>query len=699
MRSSETQIQSSAAGLHAPETAAPIRIPGKGLRPALIIGLATITTLSGVWMMFNILAANGFRAFDAMLLLLFAVSFCWISIAFWTSAAGFLLQLLRRDPLTLQRTESGRHRDSRIVTRTAVVMPVYNEETRRMVAGFEATLRSLEATGEAAHFDFYMLSDTTDPQIAQSELDAWQHLLARLGPAGERVFYRRRPENSARKVGNLADFCTRWGRNYEHMIVLDADSVMSGDCLLQLVRAMQANPRAGLIQTVPIPVQQTTFFGRFVQFAAGLYSPMLATGLSFWQTDTANYWGHNAILRVRAFIDCCGLPTLPGKAPFGGEILSHDFVEAALLRRAGWEAYLLADLEGSYEEVPCNLIDFAKRDRRWVQGNIQHLGLLGIAGLNGTSRLHFLFGALAYMASLIWFAMLVLSTVDALSRAIQGDVYFPATHQLFPDWPVVRTELIVMLIQLTIAMLLLPKVMGITIAIIQRRPEFGGTWAIVKGGLAELLFAIVIAPIMMAFHAFFVVSVLLGFGVNWETQERAGRLLSWKETLTRTWRIALTALAWGALTFHYTPVIFWWLTPALFGLVLAAPIARYSSSPQLGAGMRRIGVFLCPSEVRTDPVLQCLQKLLTVAPVQSPVQALPPALPAEIPSEMKPQDFNHKPIASGLVDKSGPEVWPPAWTRQPRTSRHHSNTTDVRDALAGVHTAAADPRNLNSGRN
>ena len=141
-----------------------------------------------------------------------------------------------------------------------------------------------------------------------------------------------------------------------------------------MVRAMQANPRTGLIQTIPIPVRQTTFFGRFVQFAAVLYSPMLATGLAFWQTDAANYWGHNAIIRMRAFIDHCGLPTLPGKAPFGGDILSHDFVEAALLRRAGWDVFLLADLEGSYEEVPCNIIDYAKGDRRWVQGNIQHLG-------------------------------------------------------------------------------------------------------------------------------------------------------------------------------------------------------------------------------------------------------------------------------------------------------------------------------------
>jgi membrane glycosyltransferase len=432
------------------------------------------------------------------------------------------------------------------------------------------------------------------------------------------------------------------------MIILDADSVMSGECLLQMVRAMQANPRVGLIQTVPIPVRQTTFFGRFVQFAAALHSPMLATGLSFWQSNAANYWGHNAIVRVGAFIDCCGLPALPGKAPFGGEILSHDFVEAALMRRAGWNAFLLADLAGSYEEVPCNLIDFAKRDRRWVQGNIQHLGLLGIAGLHPISRLHFLFGAIAYMASLVWFAMLLLGTVDAVVRATHANVYFPEMHQLFPDWPIVRSELIVVLISLTIAMLLLPKVLGIAIAIIQRRAEFGGLWAITKGSLAEILFAIVIAPVMMAFHAFFVVSVWLGFGVNWEAQEREGRLISWREAFARTWRTALTALAWGALTFHYTPVIFWWLTPILIGLVLAAPIARYSSSPRLGRCMRRYGVFLCPSEVRQDPVLRCLQELVAIETIQPASPASPPALPPEAWCDMPLQDFSNRPASSDL---------------------------------------------------
>jgi len=273
------------------------------------------------------------------------------------------------------------------------------------------------------------LSDTTKLDIAQRERNQWKQFTDRIGDLSKQTFYRRREKNLHRKVGNIAEFLQRWGKNYDHMIVLDADSVMSGTCLLRMVRTMQANPRAGLIQTVPIPVRQTTFFGRFVQFAAVLYSPMLATGIAFWQTGAANYWGHNAIIRVQAFLDHCGLPTLPGKAPFGGDILSHDFVEAAMLRRAGWDVFLLADLEGSYEEVPCNIIDYATRDRRWVQGNIQHLGILDAGGLHPISRLHFLLGATAYISSLIWLLMLVLSTADAVVRALHSNEYFRTSTQ------------------------------------------------------------------------------------------------------------------------------------------------------------------------------------------------------------------------------------------------------------------------------
>ncbi|WP_238582442.1 glucans biosynthesis glucosyltransferase MdoH [Cellvibrio sp. OA-2007] len=606
-----------------------ISIPGKSLRRYVYVILSVLTAISGVYIMFDILRANDLTTLEAVILLLFGISFTWLALAFWSGLFGFILQMLRIDPLTLKSTKNLLTDTSPITCRTAVVMPVYNEDTHRVIAGFEATLRSLEQTGELAQFDFFLLSDTTNLTIAQAERDAWQQLQGRLGELGKQAFYRRREKNIARKVGNIAEFCQRWGANYEHMIVLDADSIMTGECLVKMVRAMQANPRTGLIQTIPIPVRQTTFFGRFVQFAAVLYSPMLATGLAFWQTDAANYWGHNAIIRMRAFIDHCGLPTLPGKAPFGGDILSHDFVEAAMLRRAGWDVFLLSDLEGSYEEVPCNIIDYATRDRRWVQGNIQHLGIVDTKDLHPISRMHFLLGAIAYITSLIWLLMLVLSTADAVVRAINSNVYFTEVYQLYPNWPIAKTELIVALILLTTTLLMGPKFLGVVVALVHRRKQFGGAKAIINGAFIETIFAVLIAPIMMVYHAYFVISVLLGFKVNWDSQDREGRLLPWGECIARTSKMTIAALVWGAMTYTYAPIFFWWLTPVITGLILASALVRYSSSLDWGRSTREHKIFLSPSEAIADPVLVHLDELLAI---EHPPLATPAPIP-ELPAD------------------------------------------------------------------
>ncbi len=633
-----------------------IRLPGEAWRRLAYALLTIFTAAAGVYMMYDILSANDITVLEGIILVLFAISFSWITTAFWSALCGFALQMLRIDPLSLKPIDSIYNDSLPITTRTAVVMPIYNEDTHRVIAGFEATLRSLEKTGEIATFDFFILSDTTNLTVAQAELDAWQQLTERLGDLSKQTFYRRRVKNIHRKVGNIAEFCQRWGSNYETMIVLDADSIMSGHCLLRMVRAMQANPRAGLIQTVPVPVRQTTFFGRFVQFAAVLYSPMLATGLCFWQTNAANYWGHNAIIRVKAFIDHCGLPTLAGKAPFGGDILSHDFVEAAMLRRAGWDVFLLADLEGSYEEVPCNIIDYATRDRRWVQGNIQHLGILDAAGLHPINRLHFLLGATAYISSLIWLLMLVLSTADAVVRALNSNVYFPeATHaylHIIPDWPIAKTGLIVSLIVLTTVLLLLPKLLGIIATLTHRRKQFGGTQAIIRGTLVETAFAVLIAPIMMSFHAYFVVSVLLGFKVSWDAQDREGRLLSWSESFARTLRTTIIAILWGYMTFTYAPIFFWWLMPILTGLVLAAPIVRYSSSLTLGAACRAHRIFVSPDETNEDPVLTDLRHLLSLEHPKLETPAGIPVLPPDNWSEMPEQDLEEYPPKEYLLQQS-----------------------------------------------
>ena len=150
---------------------------------------------------------------------------------------------------------------------------------------------------------------------------------ARLPAAGSSIAAA--PTNIGRKAGNIAEFVRNWGGAYDYMIVLDADSIMSGQSLVTLAQTMDAHPTVGIIQTLPLLAGRETLFARLLQFAVRVSGPMFGSGLTFWQLGESNYWGHNAIIRMRAFADHCSLPRLPGSPPFGGEIMSHDIVEAA----------------------------------------------------------------------------------------------------------------------------------------------------------------------------------------------------------------------------------------------------------------------------------------------------------------------------------------------------------------------------------
>ncbi|CAD5247453.1 Glucans biosynthesis glucosyltransferase MdoH [Alteromonas sp. 38] len=600
------------------------------------------TALAG-WSLYEIFLPNGLTKLEIAQLGLGLILFAWLCMAFWTGIIGFVLQLFNIDPLSLRKKQSKPDEATQLTGRHAVVMPVYNEDTRRIMVGFEACVRELMNTPHADHFDFYMLSDTRDQTKADAELRAWQRMTKRLGSFASQVFYRRREKNLHRKVGNLKEFCERWGANYESMIVLDADSIMTGERMLDLARRLEQNPDTALVQTIPMPVRQNTFFGRFVQFAAHLYSPMLATGLSFWQTDSANYWGHNAIIRIAPFMQHCGLPKLEGSAPFGGEILSHDFVEAALLRRAGWQAYLLTDTTGSYEEVPSNVVDYAIRDRRWVQGNIQHLGLLNVKGLKAANRLHFLFGAFAYISSLVLFCMLALGTADALIRATSVPDFFVSEYQLFPSWQVARQDMMMVTMWGTAALLFLPKMLGIVLALIKRREEFGGAMSLLKSAVAEITMAILIAPLMMFYHSFFVISVFVGHSVKWEAQEREGKKVPWSVAFKHTQLMSCLAVIWGVTTFHFTPSLFMWLLPVLIGMVLAAPVIRITSSDNLGIKMRKWGVFVIDQEVNECTALKRLRVAMNYFAL-SQYKAEEPALPESLWVTMPEQVLSEKPL-------------------------------------------------------
>ncbi|MBE0489212.1 MAG: glucans biosynthesis glucosyltransferase MdoH [Halomonas sp.] len=563
-------------------------------RRALLAVLVILTTLVGAGLMWRILQPGGITPLQWGILALFTAIFAWVAVGFWTAVAGFLLLLADRDPLTLTRRPRVEAEQSLPITRrTVLAMPIHNESPDQVVAALSATAESLITTGEAHHFTLFVLSDTTDPTIATAEARAIAALQRRL-EGRLAVHYRRRAGNAGRKAGNLAEFCRRWGSAFDFMVVLDADSRMEGETLLGLVRALQARPAVALIQTVPLPVRQLTLFGRLAQFAASLYAPMLAAGQSTWQGDAANYWGHNAILRVHAFMDHAGLPLLPGRPPLGGEILSHDFVEAALLRRAGWEVQLETRLPGSFEEMPGNLLDYARRDRRWTQGNLQHLRLLATPGLHALSRLHFLLGATAFVSSLLWLGIVLAGSLDAVLIARSEPEYFGSTEQLFPFWPRARPELIVALLAMTATLLLLPKLLGLLLALGRRAGGYGGRARLIASALLEGLAAILLAPIMMAFHSAFVIGVLTGTSVEWGAQEREGRAVPWRQALRHTAPFALLGGVWIALVHWQVPTLVAWLAPVWVGLALAPLLVVASGSRRPVTWLARWGLLRTP---------------------------------------------------------------------------------------------------------
>lgn len=607
-------------------------------RRIAFFSLTVLTAAVATEMMWSILAANGLNDLDRAGLVVFFVLFLWIAVSFWSAVAGFVIRIRGRD--CAQLSEPAAH-DEGLRSRTAVIMPIYNEDTARVAAGLDVVWSSIARLPEQAAFDVFILSDTRDPHVGAAEERAWLELVTRHDARG-RIFYRRRPENRGRKAGNIAEFVTNWGNAYDYAIVLDADSIMSGEALRTLVRLMDAHPRAGIIQALPLPAGRDTLFARLLQFATRLSSPMLASGLAYWQLGESNYWGHNAILRLQPFAAFCGLPHLPGRAPLGGEILSHDFVEAAFMRRAGYEVWLLPIDRGSWEEIPSNIIDYAARDRRWAQGNIQHLGLLRTRGLHWLSRVHLATGVLSYVASPLWLLELALSSTVIILQALHGHQYFmPGNHGLFPHWPRYRDGEIAALLTLTGVVLFVPKVLAAVAAIrdpVLRR-GFGGPVRLGVSVVLEQVWSALLAPAMMLFHTAFVVTTLIGRPVSWHAQERGDRSVGLTESLRRhVWHVLIGVL-WGVLILDLAPRYTGWLIPVLLGMVLSVPLTMLTSSTSIGRSLRRWGLLLTPEETDPPEELSGLRRRLAHAstaapePAGSPVSRIPRRAPLEMPTQ------------------------------------------------------------------
>ncbi len=538
-----------------------------------------------------------------LVLLLFAVNFTWISVPLATAAVGFLRAVARRGgPAPADRP---------LATRTALLMPTYNEDPARVAAALEAMARQLVALGQGHAFDLFLLSDTTRGDVALAEEEAFWTLRSRLGE-GPRVYYRRRAQNVDHKPGNIRDFCERWGRAYDHLVILDADSLMEGATLVALAQRMEADPDAGLVQTLPRVHRGTTLLARAQQFAGSLCGALLGDGLAWWAGREGNFWGHNAILRTEAFMSSAGLPVLSGEPPFGGAILSHDFVEASLLRRSGWTVSIASDLEGSYEEGPSSIVDAAVRDRRWCQGNLQHARVVVAKGLHWVSRLHFGAGIMTYIASPVW----LLFVISALALGVQYESarqhYFSHAPSLFPLWPRIDPTRALRLFGLTMGVLFGPKVLGwlSVVSRPRRLREHGGLVRVTAGFGLEVVISALVAPVQALIHCGLIADILRGRSSGWSAQRRERASLPWSAALyAHRWHtVAGVALALAAASVSWAMLA--WLAPAVVGMVLAAPMSKLVASSAVGRAVQRLGLLRTPEETRTPAVARHVDLVL-----------------------------------------------------------------------------------------
>ncbi|HSE91559.1 MAG TPA: glucans biosynthesis glucosyltransferase MdoH [Candidatus Binatia bacterium] len=588
---------------------APWRRAARFRRIALLI-LIILQTSAASWSLTNTFPYPWMKGSEIAILGMFAILFSWISFGFWTALAGFWMRWRRVKEFTVADLCCEQESPPPLRSRTAVLMPICNENVVRVFAGLEASYRSLAATSELRQFDFYVLSDTSDPEKQVEERVAWAQTCRTVQGFGK-IFYRHRRNNIRRKSGNIADFLRRWGQNYDYMIVFDADSVMAGETLVRLARIMDLHPQAGIVQTAPTTVNCDSFFGRVQQFASRAYGPMLVAGLRFWQLGESYYWGHNAILRIAPFVKYCGLSRLPGNPPLGGEILSHDFVEAALMGRAGWEVWVVHDLAGSYEESPPTLADELKRDRRWCQGNLQHLRLLFGEGIHGGHRAIFSMGVMAYLSAPLWFLFLVLNTAEIALQPLLPPTYFSSEPSLFPLWPQWHPEWAIALFSTTAGLLFLPKLLSLVLILKNREAHlFGGLFPLCASIVSEIFVSTLLAPVRMWFHSRFVVLTLMGKQIKWGPQSRTDNETGWMEASRLHGFSTLLALAWIAGISWMNPAASVWLLPVASALFLSIPLSVYSSRVSLGRAVRRWRLFLIPEEVAPPQIIKDLRASL-----------------------------------------------------------------------------------------
>jgi membrane glycosyltransferase len=555
-------------------------------------GVAVFAALTAV------LGGDGLSALDLAMLAAFAVTLPWTVVGFWNAVVGFAILRLARSPVHHVAPLAALDGPSTPPRgRTAIVVPIYNEDPRMVVRHVEATMDDLAAAGPLDGFELFVLSDTQHPATIRAESAAIAALRARCAWP-ERFHYRRRRHNTGYKTGNLWDFVDRHGHRFDHMLVLDADSVMSGAAIHRLVRVMEANPRLGILQTLITALPTRSAFARLFQFGMRHGMRSYATGAAWWQGPHGPYWGHNALINLPAFRAHGRLPHLDGPPPWGGQLLSHDLVEAVQLQRAGYEVRVLPDEFGSHELNPPCLPEFVRRNLRWCQGNLQYLRLIGRPGWHPMGRLQLGLAILMYLSGPGWLVFMTLGFVQGAFGLDGGEI---AAN----PWGAPPSELGILLLATMITMTFAPKLAGLADALVDgaARRSYGGPGALVGAGLIEFVHGMLLAPITAFSETFFIGRLLSGRGLAWRSQARDGRGVSWREAWRRFWGVMLAGTVVLVAFAQLAPGLLVWIVPVVTGPLLVVPFAWLTTRPWLGRALAGVRFAAVPEERVTPPIV------------------------------------------------------------------------------------------------
>jgi membrane glycosyltransferase len=580
-------------------TSSPLTLPSAGLslttptglqsiadltwRRRLVFGLNIVTYLLMMWAAAHILGAGGWTWVDAVLFVCFAFGTPWTVLGFWNALIGLWLLHFRKDAMgevAPYATAGDQNVPLRI--KTAIFMTLRNEDPSRAISRFRTVKESVDATGEGAAFGYFVLSDTNNAEVTVAEeqaIAAWKAA----DPDRERIVYRRRTDNTGYKAGNVRDFCARWGGDYALMLPLDADSLMAGDQIVRLVRMMQVYPKIGILQSLVVGMPSSSGFARIFQFGMRHGMRSYTMGQAWWVGDCGPFWGHNALVRIKPFIEDCHLPILPGKPPLGGHVLSHDQVEATLMRRAGYEVRVLPEERGSWEENPPTMLEFARRDVRWCQGNMQYIKLVGMPGLYPMSRFQLVWAILMFVGIPAWTLMIALLPVAAWqSRSIA-------------DFPV---DLAAGLYMTFFVMYLMPKIAGLVDAVLTRGgvARYGGWPRFIPSAAIELVFSFLQGAVSTIRTSIFMIGLAFGKSVVWGGQSRDAQRLSWEDAARDLWPQTLFGVIVCGALLLIAPAVFWWSLPLTAGYLLAIPFAVITADPRFGRLLQKLGLCGIPED-------------------------------------------------------------------------------------------------------